>query len=171
MTDLLSSTPAQSLPTTPADTLRARLDDPQVAAALNTILDNADVLALAVLSVDGLLRRGDVIADNLADGLNDVRAIARSAAFLREPTRRLAEEATDIADAAEALLDSGMLNKEVVTLLGQLAISIVEGTEAAERNRTTVNGVLPLLRALKDPDVGKGLGVAIEVARALGRRF
>jgi len=163
VTDLMS--------TTPAEALRARLDDPQVAAALNTILDNADVLALAVASVDGLLRRGGTITENLNDGLNDVRAIAQSAAFLREPTRRLAQEAPEIADAAEALLDSGMFNREVVTLLGQLALSIVEGTEQAQRRQTTVSGVVPLYKALKDPDVARGIGLAIEIVRALGRKF
>jgi len=159
--------------TAPADALRASLDDPQFAGALNTLLDNADVLALAALSIDGLLRRGDTITANLNDGLKDFRSIAESAAFLMEPTRRLAEEAPDIADAAEALLDSGMFNREVVTLLGRLApaLAVVNGTEAANRNRTSMSGIIPLFRALTDPDVGRGDGLMIEIVRALGRTF
>ena len=38
----------QAVAVTPADTVRDRLDDPQVAAALNTLLDHADVLAILV---------------------------------------------------------------------------------------------------------------------------
>jgi hypothetical protein len=155
--------------TTPADALRARLDDPEVAAALLTLLDNAELLALVVQSLDGLLRRADVISDNVETGLADVRALAESARFLIEPTRKLAEKAPGLADAASALLDSGMLNREVVTLLGQFATALLAGNEAARRNRTTVSGLRGTLSVLRDPEVGRGLGLLVEVARALGR--
>jgi hypothetical protein len=155
--------------TTPAEVLRARLDDPEVAAALLTLLDNADVLALVVQSLDGLLRRADVISSSVESGLGDVRALADSARFLVEPTRKLAEKAPDIADAATALLDSGMLNREVVTLLGQFAAALIAGREAAQRNGTTVSGLRATLRVLKDPEVARGLGLLVEVARSLGR--
>lgn len=155
--------------TTPADVLLARLDDPEVAAALLTLLDNADVLAFVVQSLDGLLRRADVISDSVESGLGDVRALADSARFLVEPTRKLAEQAPGIADAATALLDSGMLNRDVVTLLGQFAAAVLAGREASRRNRTTVSGIRGTLNVLKDPEVGRGLGLFVEVARALGR--
>jgi uncharacterized protein YjgD (DUF1641 family) len=161
MTELLSSTPA--------DRLKSRLDDPEVAAALNTLLDHADVLALAAVSVGGFLERSDTIMSNLSGGISELRSVGGSAAFLAEPTKRLAEEAPAIADAATALLDSGMLNKDVVDLLGRLAQALLVGAEAAKANGTSVNGLFPALRALKDPDVGRGLGFLIEVSRALGK--
>jgi hypothetical protein len=154
---------------TPAEVLRARLDDPEVAAALLTLLDNADLLALVVQSLDGLLRRADVISSSVESGLGDVRALADSARFLVEPTRKLAEQAPGIADAASALLDSGMFNREVVTLLGQFADALVTGREAALSNGTTVTGLRATLHVLRDPEVGRGLGLLVEVARALGR--
>ena len=155
--------------TTPSEVLRARLDDPEVAAALLTLLDNAEVLALVVQSFDGLLRRADVISSSVETGLGDVRALADSVRFLVAPTRKLAEEAPEIADAATALLESGMLNREVVNLLGQFASALIAGRAAAQRNRTTVSGIRGTLHVLKDPEVGRGLGLLIEVARALGR--
>jgi hypothetical protein len=155
--------------TTPADVLRARLDDPAVAAALLTLLDNADVLALAVQSLDGLLRRADVIGNSVASGVGDLRVLAESVQFLVEPTRKLTEEAPQIADAATALLESGMLNREVVNLLGQFAAALLAGREAAQRNRTSVTGIRGTLGVLRDPEVGRGLGLLVEVARALGR--
>lgn len=161
MTEVLSSTPT--------DQLRARLDDPQVAAALNTVLDHADLLALVAVSASGFLERSDTIMDSVAGGLADLRGAGAGAAFLAEPTRRLAEEAPKIADAATALLDSGMLSKDVVDLLGRLAGALLVGAEAAKANGTTVQGVLPTLRALRDPDVARGLGFLVEVARALGK--
>jgi uncharacterized protein YjgD (DUF1641 family) len=39
----------------------------------------------------------------------------------------------------------------------------------AQEKGTAVNGLLPMLRILRDPDVGRGLGLMVEVARALGR--
>jgi hypothetical protein len=161
MTDLLS--------TTPSDTLRARLDDPKVASALNTMLDNADTLALGLVALDGLLRRADTISGNIEGSLKDVKAIGESFSYLAGPTKRLADDAPKIADAAEALLESGMLSRDVVNLLGEFAGAIVQGTASAKAHGTSVVGVLPLLRALKDPDVGRGLGLMIEVARALGK--
>lgn len=161
MTELLSITPA--------DRLKARLDDPQVAEALNTLLDHADVLALAAQSVGGLLERSDTIMNSVAGGLTELRAVAGSTSYLAEPTKRLAEEAPAIADAATALLNSGMLNKDVVDLLGRLAQALLVGADAAKANGTSVNGLFPALRALKDPDVGRGLGFLIEVSRALGK--
>lgn len=161
MTDLLSSTPSEAL--------RARLDDPKVAASLSMMLDNADTLALGLVALDGLLRRADTISGNIEGSLKDVKAIGDSFSYLAAPTKRLANDAPQIADAADALLDSGMLSREVVALLGQLAGALVTGHEAARANGTTVGGIFPALRALKDPDVGRGLGLLIEVARALGK--
>ena len=163
MTELLSSTPT--------DRLRARLDDPAVAAALNTLLDHADVLALAAMSVGGFLERSDTIMSSVSDGLADLKGATGGVQYLAEPTRRLAQEAPAIADAATALLDSGMLSKDVVDLLGRLAGALLQGAEAAKANGTTVQGVFPALRALKDPDVAKGLGFLIEVSRALGKNL
>ena len=119
MSDLLSSTPS--------DALRSRLDDPQVAAALGLILDNADTLALGLVALDGLLRRADTISGNIESSLKDVKVVADSFSYLAAPTKRLTQEAPQIADAAEALLESGMLSREVVNLLGRLAQALVEG--------------------------------------------
>lgn len=161
MTDLLSSTPSEAL--------RARLDDPKVAAALSMMLDNADTLALGLVALDGLLRRADTISGNIEGSLQDVKAIGESVSFLAGPTKRLAADAPQIADAAEALLESGMLSREVVNLLGQFAGALVSGTEAARARGTAISGIFPALRALKDPDVARGLGLLIEVSRALGK--
>ncbi|HEY6798522.1 MAG TPA: DUF1641 domain-containing protein [Kineosporiaceae bacterium] len=157
------------LRTTPSDALRARLDDPKVAASLDLILDNADTLALGLVALDGLLRRADTISDNIEAGLKDVKSVAESFSYLAAPTRRLTEEAPRIADAAEALLESGMLSREVVNLLGRLADAMVEGAERARTRGTTVNGLLPALRALRDPEVARGLGFVVEVSRSLGK--
>jgi uncharacterized protein YjgD (DUF1641 family) len=153
----------------PSSALRSRLDDPEVAAALSVLLDNADVLALLIQSVDGLLRRADVISASLESGLDDVRTLAGSAGYLVAPTKRLIAEAPAIADTADALLESGIFNRDLVNLLAKLGNAALAGHEAAQRKRTSIDGIREALRTLKDPEVARGLGLMVEIARALGR--
>jgi Protein of unknown function (DUF1641) len=53
--------------------LVARLNEPATVAALNRLLDHAELLAFSAASLDGLLRRGDTIADNVAASVQDLR--------------------------------------------------------------------------------------------------
>lgn len=59
----------------PQERLRQRLDDPQTAETLLQILDKLDVVALGVTSVDGFLRRGDEIIENISESVHDVRGL------------------------------------------------------------------------------------------------
>jgi hypothetical protein len=56
----------------PAQALAERLAEPRTAAAINTLLDHADLLALLVSGLDGLVSRGDTITDSLADGVSEL---------------------------------------------------------------------------------------------------
>ena len=56
--------------------LRQRLNEPETAEALNDLIDNLPVVAFSVSAVDGFLRRGDTIADNVAAGLREAKASA-----------------------------------------------------------------------------------------------
>ncbi|MFN8033200.1 MAG: hypothetical protein U0Q47_07875, partial [Mycobacterium sp.] len=66
----------QAVAVTPADTVRDRLDDPQVAAALNTLLDHADVLAVLVSGLDGFVRRGDTITNTVSTAVAEFRGVS-----------------------------------------------------------------------------------------------
>jgi len=129
----------------PTDELLARLADPQIARAVSTLLDNADVLAFLAVGLDGILSRGEVIADSLADGISELRGAA---------------------GAAGPLVDPG-----TVRVLSRLAGALTEGLAAAEARPSGPVGALALLRALKDEEVARGLGFLIQVARVLGRQI
>ncbi|MBK6873333.1 MAG: DUF1641 domain-containing protein [Kineosporiaceae bacterium] len=162
MTDVLSSTPV--------DQLRARLDDPEVAASLNALLDNVGALAVMATMANGFLERGDTITENVVGMVHEVRGAAgHGPGYLVEPARKLVEEAPAIADAATALIESGMFSREVVGLLGRFANAAVEGVRVAEAQNTSLDGVRATFRALRDPDVARGLGMLVEVARAIGK--
>ena len=61
--------------------MRDRLDDPQVAAALNTLLDHADVLAVLVSGLDGFVRRGDTITSTLSSAVSEFRGASSAGAI------------------------------------------------------------------------------------------
>ena len=63
----------QVMAISPADALRDRLDDPQIASSLNSLLDHADLLAVLVTGVDGLLRRGDEIGESVTAAVDEIR--------------------------------------------------------------------------------------------------
>lgn len=56
--------------------LQERLSEPATVAALNRILDNVELIAFAVTAADQFLRRSETVADNMAGGLADLRAVA-----------------------------------------------------------------------------------------------
>lgn len=59
---------------TPQERLHQRLNDPHTAEIMLQILDKLDVIALTVDSIDGFLRRGDEIMDNVSEGVHELRA-------------------------------------------------------------------------------------------------
>ncbi len=163
-----------SLTHEPVDHVVDRLNDPAVAASLVTLLDHVEVLALMAESLDGFVRRGDVIADSIAEGVAELREVdeAGGARELLSRGPELIELTTTAADAAPALrslVDSDMLRPEVIAVLSLAADALVEGRRRAETGASDPGGIFGLMRALKDPEVQRGLGFVLEVARALGR--
>ncbi len=163
----------------PADQLRARLDEPQVAAALNSLLDHADLLALVAVALDGFLSRGDVIADTLAEAVGelrgasangsnplagvDIKGLATSVAALSGPL-------VTATPALTTLLERATEPRAVETVT-DLTAAVGDARTAVANGAPAPVGVVALLRALKDPDVSRGLGFALEVAKAFGRRI
>lgn len=56
-----------------AEALLERLSEPRTAEALHQLLDHAELLAYSAGALDGLIRRGEQIADNVAAGIDEVR--------------------------------------------------------------------------------------------------
>jgi hypothetical protein len=56
-----------------AEALLDRLSEPRTAEALHSLLDHAELLAYSAGALDGFIRRGELIADNVAASLDDVR--------------------------------------------------------------------------------------------------
>lgn len=71
-----------------------------------------------------------------------------------------------------ALLTSALMtDPRTATTLELLGEALVEATEADARSPTAPTGAFALLGALKAPDVGRGRGLLIQVAKTLGRKL
>ncbi|MFC4945129.1 DUF1641 domain-containing protein [Pseudonocardia sp. GCM10023141] len=160
----------------PADDLLERLDEPKVVAALNTLLDHADLLAVAVVALDGFLSRGDVIADSLFDAVGELRGVTAGASGslagidVKGVVNTVSTLAGPLVAATPALttLLAGVSEPRTVAVVGQLTGAVADADRTA--SATGPSGAFALLRALKDPDVSRGLGFFLALVKAFGQR-
>ncbi len=157
----------------PADDLLARLEEPQVLAALNNLLNHADLLSMLVVSLDGFLSRGDVIADSLSEAIGDFRGVAGgnpAASFDAMGLMTTVGKLGAATPAINAVLTS-MTDPRAIDVVTALTDSVAEARENAAKAPAAPTGIFGLMRALKDEDVSRGLGFMIEVAKAFGQRL
>lgn len=166
----------------PGDDLIQRFDDPQIAASLAVILEHADLLATLVTGLDGLLRRAEVIGDSLAAGVAEVRGLSAAGngqrpwpsvdvAALSDTVTRLSAAAVDATPALEKLLQSPLADPQTADVLAEVGEALLEGKRAAAQDPRGPKGIFALMRVTKDPDVSRGLGFMIQIARAFGRKL
>lgn len=160
---LVAPSPAAS----PSAALKARLDEPQVAASLNSLLDHADLLAIVAVAIDGFLSRGDVIANTLAEAVGELRGASVDTPLAGIDVKGLVGSAKDAAPALQNLLGQ-VSDPRVVVVFGQLTTAVAE---AQTVHAPAPTGALSLLRALKDPDTAAGLGFLLQVAKSFGRQL
>jgi hypothetical protein len=160
-------------PAEPIDAVAERLNDPAVAASLVTLLDNAELLSTLVLGLSGMIGRSEMIIDSFAEGVGDLRAAAESRPEGAPSLSDLGTIAGELAAAAPVLrqvLASPMVSPATIDLLSLVSDAAVEGSETARRNETSISA-FGALKALKEPEVQRGLGLLIEISRSLGRRL
>lgn len=172
----MAASNGQLVAQSPADDLLARLDDPKVAAALSNLLDHADLLAILVVGLDGLVSRGEVIGSSLADAVTELRSGAEDlpAVDLKALAGSLATLSGSLPTAIPALgalLDSSLTDPKAIEVITQLGHALVVGRERIEAAPPTPTGVFSLLRTLKDEDVARGLGFLIQVAKSFGQQL
>ena len=170
----------QAVAVTPADSVRDRLDDPEVAAALNTLLDHADVLAVLVSGLDGFVRRGDTITDTVSSAVAEFRGASAAGVIpggaalkgvdlqgLAASLATLSGSLVGATPALTTLLSSGLTDPQAAQVLASLGDSLVDGKAGAAN---PPKGLYGLWKATKDPDVARGLGFLLAVAKSFGRR-
>ncbi|OBI17435.1 hypothetical protein A5712_02595 [Mycobacterium sp. E2327] len=166
----------------PGDEVIAALEDPRIASSLSVLLEHADLLATIVVGLDGLLRRAEVIGDNVASGVAEIRGVAASGggqtlwpsvdfAALSDSVSRLSAAVVNATPGLDRLLRSALADPQTVEIIADVGEALLEGKRAAAADPRGPKGVFALMRVTKDPDVSRGLGFMIQIARAFGRRL
>lgn len=178
----------QVLQSTPADRVRAKLDDPRVAESLDSLLDHADLLAILVSSLDGLIRRSDVIGESLASAVREFKGDVDGASLaqsvpgieslrsvdltgLAASFAMLSGKVIEVTPALDSLLSSRLTDPQATEVLTQLGAALVEAKDATAQSQEGPKGFFGILKAAKDPDVARGLGFMILVAKSFGRQL
>ncbi len=159
---------------TPQERLQERLAEPATVDALNRLLDRLDVIVFTAEALEGFLRRAEVVADSVAQGLTELRGLAggegSGAAVAKLPQMlRAGERMAEVAGRPEVerLLDSGLLEKladpkTLASLSGllekiEVAAFLLDSLDGFLRRSDTVlesvaAGVSDLKSALPDVD-------------------
>ncbi len=167
-----------------------RLTDPETLVALNQLLDQLPLAAFLLDSLEGFIARGETIADNLADGVKELRSgessfdpaqltsLLAALPKFREAGEKLlnsdlmGEGLPKVIDAGVSMVDSGMLDKQVVAILGELGKKSAETyQEVNAKPIQPIGGMWATLKATKDPDVQKTMGFFFAFAKAFAKHL
>ena len=169
--------------------LVGEVNKPETLAAIAQIIQLAPVAAVLLGGIDGFIRRGDTIMENVAAGIREAQpqisetyllelvaiakqlptmlpALMQRLPLLLQTGSRLAE----ITESAEvqAFLNSKMLSPQTIGFLGDVGEMVVQTQENFQVAPKEV-GVWGLYKAMSDPDVQRGLGFVMELARNFGK--
>jgi uncharacterized protein YjgD (DUF1641 family) len=169
-----------SATTVPADTGRSqaaeelvdRLSRPETVASLNELLDSIGTLNFLLNATGGFLARGDEIMENAAESYQELAQVAKGdTSGSLQRVMKLAGQAIPV---AERVADSDLLDRlgdpAVIATLSALVESIQRAQAAVAANPSAHEpGAFKLAGALKDPDVRRGLGFAVQIMKELGQ--
>ena len=168
-----------SLQVSEIERLQNRLNDPQVAAALNRILDNIDLLALSVTALDGFLKRGDVIVDSMAKTVSELKNSTPSVKLDIAETlatalklKKAADGVLSVIESEEftALSKSGVFDPKTVSLIGEAGTALQETYATQRKIQPKPLGFFGLLKTLKDPEIQWSLNFLIEFSKRFSRK-
>lgn len=177
MVSALDGNPGATLVQDPLHEVLTRLAEPKTVESLNVLLDHADLLAILVTGLDGLLSRGDTIADSVADTVRELRPAGEPGldiARLLTLGRQLVAAAPAVLTmlpVLERVASSGLSDPRLIDLASTVSAAAVQGAEEANRRPARIAGVRALWRAAHDEDVARTLGFAVTVAKALGQEL
>ena len=159
------------------DVLDSMLADPEIRQSLAVIVANAPTLAALAAMGTGLLERGPDLMDNINESILQLRDSEGDSALSQvgpalNSLARLAPVAETLAsrtDTIKGLLDSAILEPEIVGVVSCFGQAALAADQATRGKDASVGGLLALNRSLKDPEVQHTLAFLIEFAKAFGK--
>lgn len=156
--------------------LVAKLAEPGVTESLTSLLSHADLIAILVEGLDGLLSRSELIGNSLLEGFAELQttakeneALAGSDINLEELLGSVLQLAAIVPKAAPGLADAAATG--AVDKLALLGHGLVKGDDRFASDPVKVGGPISLLRLLKDPDINRALSYFATVAKAVGQEL
>lgn len=154
---------------------------------LDTVADNADLVALGLQSTSDFLARGDEFVESVAAGVNELREVAANTAVpVADPGQVLASLAqlssllpkltpviTHVVDSGmvDTVLNSTIASPEVVDQISRMGNGLAAAAQQQVANPQKAPGALGMLRLLKDPDINRGAGFFIAALKAVGKEL
>ncbi|MDX2183893.1 MAG: DUF1641 domain-containing protein [Gemmatimonadaceae bacterium] len=163
----LSATPAVQRLLTSG--LIEQLGDPKTLDTLRALIAKLEVAAFALESVDGVLRRGEEIAEGVAEGVSDLRK-AGADIDMAQVRKTLASLPT-LVQAGNELVASGILDPAVVSQLAEVGHTFAAAYTSAKETHPQQLSTLGLAMKLRDPDVNRALNFALRLAKAFGQNL
>ncbi len=145
----------QVLYVSPADQVRAKLDDPRVAAALNDLLEHADLLAILVSGLDGLVRRSDEISDSVTSAIGEFKGEVNTPlksvdlAGLAGTFATLSGKVIEATPALNSLLGSSLVDPRAARCSGN-------SVRHSSRRSLPPRAIPRARRILRNPQIGQG---------------
>lgn len=165
-----------------------QIGDPKTIESLRSLIGKLEMAAFALESIDGFLRRGDEIAEGIADGVNDLRN-AGSTLDMAEMRRTLQslpklvqagnelvesgilDSVPKLVNAGNELVASGILDPVVVGQLAEVGHVFAQAYSTAKETHPRQHGAIGLALKLRDPDVNRALNFALRLAKAFGQNL
>ncbi len=153
--------------------LAAKLAEPAVTEALTSLLSHADLVAVLVEGLDGLIGRSDEIGATLMEGFADLRATVESNESLAGAKSFDFAAITGSVNDFIAVLPQvkELLTPGTLAQLGMLARGLSAGSEQYPKDPVPIGGLLSLMKLIKDPQINAAISYAATVLRAVGREL
>jgi hypothetical protein len=151
------------------DAVLDKLQEPQVAAALASLLDHADLVAVLLEGLDGLVSRSETVGESLFAGVDELRTTVNG-----NPSLSSALGAIDVPSLiarAKRLAASDVVSPQAVDSVATVARGLVDGSQQFKTSPVEVTGLLSLARLLKDPDIRRALSYGATVAKSIGQEL
>lgn len=146
-----------------------RLAAPETIAGIQNLLDKLPLLSFAADAVDGFLKRGEELAENVADSLQEARHF--NPPIDPQKLQQVMTGLPKVIDALTAVINAGLFDPEVIAVLVEVGKQAAGPYNEAKRLPDNPVGPWGMFKALRDPDVQRAVGVGLHIVKRYGQTF
>lgn len=113
------------------ETLLEKLENPEVVAALSSLLDNVDLLAVLIAGLNGLVQRSELMGEAIIEGFGDIRTMT-GGVTAPEEVMGLNVKAVlgDVSELSKALPELTSMLPQLTSILPKVAPGLAEIADA-----------------------------------------